>query len=400
VEAARKVDYVGAGTVEFLYDGADGVYFMEMNTRLQVEHPVTEEITGQDLVEWQLRVAAGEKLPLSQEELSVEGHAVEARLYAEEPYQNYLPQTGRLLAFDAFEEDYGLRVDTGVEAGDAITSFYDPMIAKVIAWRETREEACDALAVGLASLEFKGFGTNRDQLVRILQDSGFAESVPTTKFLPDRPELLAPAELSDLELTAAAVFCHLDDDFAITTIFAETLGFRLNAPSAVTYVLENQGEPVPVTLRSGAEGLTAEIGERTVSFAVTEPEEGVARITLGDQTLDLYAGRDDAEGEGGVALETSVGVFYVRRHDPFEGAGAADGAEAALSSPMPATVTNVLVAEGDEVEAGQPLLTLEAMKMETVIKAPHGGKVAKLHFQKGDSVAKGALLLDLEEESS
>ncbi|MEM1381018.1 MAG: biotin carboxylase N-terminal domain-containing protein [Pseudomonadota bacterium] len=395
VDAAKKVDYVGAGTVEFLYDGADGVYFMEMNTRLQVEHPVTEEITGLDLVEWQLRVAAGEPLPLAQDEITVTGHAVEARLYAEDPYDGYLPQTGRLLAFDPFKESFDLRVDTGVEAPGEITPFYDPMVAKVIAWRPEREEACLALAEGLANLEIRGLGSNRDQLVRILQDEIFVTAPPTTKFLTERPEFSARREPTDIELVAAAVLLQIDEEFDGIEDFGTTFGFRLNGPSLAMAMLERAGERVPVALRSDGGAVRALIDETEYTFSVDPSASGGLLLSLGDQKLDLRAGCLDDDGEGGVVLLTDHGAVYVNRYDPFAGAGAGDADAAALSAPMPATVTGVKVAVGDRVAAGDVLVTLEAMKMETVIKAPHAGEVTAVHFAQGDSAAKGAQLIEL-----
>lgn len=386
VDAAKAVDYVGAGTVEFLYDGADGVYFMEMNTRLQVEHPVTEEITGVDLVEWMLRAAAGEPIPVTQDDITQQGHAVEARLYAEDPEENYLPQIGRLTRF-AFGDDEGvLRVDTGVTPGDGITPFYDPMIAKVITFGEDRTDAIDALADALSAADIGGLLTNRDFLVRILRHEDFREAPPTTKFLTDHDLASGANDLSDAAMIGAALTVASQGRQA-----HEAVGFRLNAPSKSRVTLVRDRKPCVVEVSEDEGKWTATIDGTQVPFHVTGDIEAF-EITLAGETLFADWGWSDGYA---VFLETDTQTIRVPLFDPFAEAGSADAQAAALSSPMPATVTGVLVTAGDKVTAGQPLVTLEAMKMETVIKAPHDGEVTAVHFAKGDSTPKGAMLLDL-----
>jgi 3-methylcrotonyl-CoA carboxylase alpha subunit len=389
VEAARKVDYVGAGTVEFLYDGQDGVYFMEMNTRLQVEHPVTEEVTGQDLVEWQIRIAAGEALPLKQDAITVTGHAIEARLYAEDPRENYLPQTGRLTRFFVDDDpDGGIRLDTGVAAGDAVTPFYDPMVAKVIGVGEDRADAIDGLASALAAADIGGLVTNRDFLVAILRHPVFRDAPPTTKFLTEH-DLEADDPLRAVDLVAATIALGAEGRPA-----EEAFGFRLNAPGRTSAHFLYDRKPVQVTVERDGRDAFAEIdGERhafhlsTVGSAYT--------IAMNGETLDVEWGWSDGYA---VFLLRDAGIIRVPLFNPFAEAGAGDADAAALSAPMPATVTNIMAKEGDSVTAGQPLVTVEAMKMETVIKAPHDGTVEAIHFAKGESAPKGALLVTLSAE--
>ena len=392
VEAAKKVDYVGAGTVEFLYDGADGVYFMEMNTRLQVEHPVTEEITGVDLVEWQLRVAAGEPIPLSQDDIKADGHAVEVRLYAEDPAENYLPQVGHLTRFaiDEPARDFSqglVRVDTGVEAGDAITPFYDPMIAKVIAFAENRADAIATLSDSLAEGQIGGLVTNRDFLIDILRHEDFAASAPATTFLKatgleDKRSVLTPLQAAASGLVIAGV------------IEGERLGFRLNAPDVAQVSLVSDGAPVTVRLSFDGKAWSLAVGDDVFALQLSDGGEDGLIMAIGEEALVLEDGWVE-EGGQAVILQTAAGSYRLPIFDPLASAGQGDAAEQALSSPMPATVTGVMVGVGDQIKAGATLMTLEAMKMETVIKAPHDGTVEVVHFQKGDSVAKGALLLGL-----
>ncbi|MEO1042617.1 MAG: biotin carboxylase N-terminal domain-containing protein [Pseudomonadota bacterium] len=392
VDAARKVDYVGAGTVEFLYDGEDGVYFMEMNTRLQVEHPVTEEITGLDLVEWQLRVAAGEPIPLAQEDIVANGHAVEVRLYAEDPMENYLPQVGRLTSFEVGEpaRDFGqgiVRVDTGVEAGDAITPFYDPMIAKVIAFSETRADAIATLSDSLAEGQIGGLVTNRDFLIDILRHDAFTGASPATTFLKetgleDQRGALRPLHAAAAVMVLAGI------------IDGERLGFRLNAADVAQAFLVDQGERRTARVTFDGHEWRTQIDGETHALDLSDGGDDGLIMTIGEVSLVLENGWVEPGG-GAVILQTPEASVRVQLFNPFEAAGQGDAAEQALSSPMPATVTGVLVATGDVVTAGDTLMTLEAMKMETVIKAPHDGTVDAVHFQNGDSVKKGALLLGL-----
>ncbi|MYL98850.1 ATP-grasp domain-containing protein [Novosphingobium sp. FGD1] len=352
VRAARAVDYVGAGTIEFIADGsgalsADRIWFMEMNTRLQVEHPVTEEITGVDLVEWQLRVASGEPLPLSQEELTIDGWAMEARLYAEDPAKGFLPSTGRLELLQ-FGEAEGGRIDTGVYQGAEVSPFYDPMIAKVIAWGEDREEARERLGAMLEDSAVWPVRTNASFLVMALQHCDFAAGRVDTRLIGRDGEVLSqPPVPSDEALQTAA-------EALVPAVLAP--GLRLNAAPARKAWFLLDGEKIEIAL----EGEGSE-----------EPANGVLVTEQGQAWL----------------LEPW-------RRDGAHGAAAGSGA---ILAPMPGKVIAVDVSEGQAVTKGQKLLTLEAMKMEHTLTAPFDGVVAELNAGAGQQVQVEALLARIEE---
>jgi len=360
VRAAQAVNYEGAGTIELIADASEGlkpdrIWFMEMNTRLQVEHPVTEEITGQDLVEWQLRVASGEPLPLKQDELFIDGHAIEARLYAEDPAKGFLPSVGRLEHFDLGEDG---RIETGVEEGDAISPFYDPMIAKLIAVGDDRDEAIDELAAILDAVEVWPVRTNAAFLVNALLEPDFIEANIDTGFIEKHlGELVPDAELDESVRRSAAAVAILaaDEDRAAPAL----AGFRLNAPSRLSVALSGQA------------------------------------VELGDE--------DEIADVSGFADEHRVVVF--REGQAFEfalgsrGTGTSHGLhDGEIEAPMPGKVTAVEVAAGDKVAKGQRLLTLEAMKMEHSLTAPFDGTVAELSAAQGQQVTEGQLLLRVEAE--
>ncbi|MGK2911976.1 MAG: acetyl/propionyl/methylcrotonyl-CoA carboxylase subunit alpha [Sphingobium sp.] len=350
VRAAKAVDYVGAGTIEFIANGSDGlradrIWFMEMNTRLQVEHPVTEEITGQDLVEWQLRVASGEALPKRQDELQITGWAMEARLYAEDPAKGFLPSIGKLETFDLGQ---GCRVDTGVEQGAEISSFYDPMIAKVIAHGQTRDAARSALAAALDDTAIWPLRTNAGFLVKALEHPAFvAASLDTGLIGREGDALMPPVKPSDEALADAAAALVTGGGMA---------GFRLNAPvkADAVFLLDND----PVTIRF-------------------DPSEA-ADIAMEDVLI----------AEGG----------QVWRLSPWRTAGLSGGSasDGMILSPMPGRIIAVGVAEGDIVTKGQQLVTLEAMKMEHSLVAPFDGAVVRLSAIEGGQVSEGALLVEIE----
>ncbi len=366
VKAAKAVDYVGAGTIEFIADASEGlrpdrIWFMEMNTRLQVEHPVTEAITGVDLVEWQLRVASGEPLPKRQQELSISGHAVEARLYAEDPGHEFLPSTGRL---DHFVLPRGVRVDTGVEEGDRISPFYDPMIAKLIAHAPTREAAIDRLVEALGSVEVHPVRTNAAFLVRAADHPDFRAAALDTGFISARiDELLpdtAPAEgVWNLAATAlaAAEFGPMRDGDPWSVL----AGFRLNAPEDRRVALAHGGETRLVSLGDHAE------------------LEGIA-TAAGDTVLAFHEGQAFAFTLPGAGAAGG-------------GASAADGD---LISPMPGRVIGLDAAPGAAVTKGQKLVTLEAMKMEHSLTAPFDGTVTEVSVTEGAQVSEGELLVRVE----
>jgi 3-methylcrotonyl-CoA carboxylase alpha subunit len=365
VKAAKAVDYVGAGTIEFIADASEGlradrIWFMEMNTRLQVEHPVTEEITGQDLVEWQLRVASGEKLPLRQDELRIDGWAMEARLYAEDPAHEFLPSTGRL---DHFVMPRGLRIDTGVEEGDRISPFYDPMIAKLIAGGRTREEAAERLAEALVEVEVWPVRTNAGFLARAAADPDFRAGDVDTGFIPARLDRLVPDPAPSQEVWNLAATALLASDFGNggeeQDAWSALQGFRLNGQAHPSVALAHKGEVRTVRAGGALEGMAT---------------------AQGDQVLVFSAGQAFAFSLPGVG----------------GGGGAGAAVDGALLSPMPGRVLSVEVRQGDPVTKGQKLLTLEAMKMEHSLVAPFDGKVAELNAAEGSQVTEGTLLARVE----
>ncbi len=361
VKAAKAVDYVGAGTIEFIADASEGlradrIWFMEMNTRLQVEHPVTEEITGADLVEWQLRVASGEPLPLRQEELSIDGWAMEARLYAEDPAKGFLPSIGRL---DRFTIPDGERVDTGVEQGSVVSPFYDPMIAKVISWAPDRERAIHDLKKILDGTAIWPIKSNTGFLYRLLEDEDFLEGQMTTGLIGSRGDSLLPdAEPTPVMLQTAAL--HLQREYVGLGKAALT-GFRLNAKSSHDMLLSVNGKSVEVRI----------------------PDDWIDDIWSSDATPTS-------------ALVSAKGVvFEIGQHNPRadEHHSAHDGD---ILSPMPGRIIAVEVTQGQTVTKGQKLLTLEAMKMEHSLTAPFDGVVAELNAVAGAQVQVDSLLVRIE----
>ncbi|WP_294244059.1 acetyl/propionyl/methylcrotonyl-CoA carboxylase subunit alpha [uncultured Sphingomonas sp.] len=357
VRAAQAVDYVGAGTIEFIADASEGlradrVWFMEMNTRLQVEHPVTEAITGVDLVEWQLRVAAGEPLPMAQGDLAIQGHAIEARLYAEDPAKGFLPAIGTLEVFD-LGDDPAIRIDTGVEEGAEITPWYDPMIAKVIAHGDTRDAAREALADALDEAVIWPVRTNAGFLVQALDHPDFASGQVDTGLIAREGEaLMPPTEPSEEALAEAAAALIGQDGLS---------GFRLNAAPRRSARFLLDGRPI------------------TVDFS----EAGEVPLAPTDEVLI---------SEGGQSWS-----FTRWRADGLAAGGAGDGA---ILSPMPGRIIAVTVTEGQAVSTGQPLITLEAMKMEHVLTAPFDGVVTDLKAETGGQVAEGIALVRIVAEDA
>jgi 3-methylcrotonyl-CoA carboxylase alpha subunit len=397
VAAAAAVGYVGAGTIEFIAGGefiAEGgdFYFMEMNTRLQVEHPVTEAVTGLDLVEWQLRVAAGEGLPLRQDQIALNGHAIEVRLYAENPARGFLPATGTLHGL-RLPGPEAARVDTGVREGDAVTPFYDAMIAKIITWGPDREAARLRLAHALSGSAVYGPATNLAFLARIAADAEFAAGAVDTGFIERRRETLIPPPAPvPPAVLAAAVWLRLDPASASDDPWSQQGGWRLNTPPA----------PLDFRFRCGDETLDASVARdrgkwrltqqgSTVSFTGEMLGSGEIAVTLGDfrTTVTMFEqGNEIAVAQGGE-------LWRLMTVDPLAPPEAAQLAAGRLSAPMPGRVIQLFVTAGETVRRGQPLLVIEAMKMEHTIAAPRDGTVAAVPYAVGDLVEEGAELIQL-----
>jgi 3-methylcrotonyl-CoA carboxylase alpha subunit len=404
VAAARAIGYVGAGTVEFLLDQDGSFYFMEMNTRLQVEHPVTEMITGQDLVEWQLRVAAGERLPLLQDDLAIRGHAIEVRLYAEDPQREFLPQTGRLDHLRFPPEGPHVRVDAGVRAGDAISIHYDPMIAKLIVWDGDRTAAVRRLRAALAGTQVAGLATNAAFLSAVAAHPAFLAADLDTRFIErHRADLLpepAPADDRALALAALAVLLRRREEAAARAArtadpwspWAAMDGWRLNAPSRVAVQLRDGDREVEVAAVAEGEGWVLHLPGGTARATAELSADGtLAAVIDGARETATAVSSGD-----GLTLFRTGGAHRFAVVDRLAVADDADAAGGRLQSPMPGKVVAVLVEAGAAVEKGQPLMVLEAMKMEHTIRAPAAGTVTAVRFAVGEQVPEGEDLIGFE----
>lgn len=398
VRAAQAIDYVGAGTVEFLYDVDGSFYFMEMNTRLQVEHPVTEMITGQDLVEWQLRIAAGAELPITQDQLTIRGHALEARIYAEDPDNDFLPATGSLKYLRTPAENAHVRVDTGVIEGDEVSVYYDPMIAKLIVWDENREAAINRMVKALEDYRIAGLKTNT-RFLRNLADAGpFRKEDLDTGFIEKHRELLFPdARLDNQFCLVMAAAYFLETAKAGNTIkgdqyspFSAQNGWRLNSEYARPMklaqgddlhelsILEKQHE-YEVTVDDASYRVSACLNHDALDVIINGHRLTVHCFQDGDNLTIFHEGEQ----------------FQCRQHrDTFT--ESEQSGDASLAAPMNGAMVAVLVDKGQEVKAGDTLVIMEAMKMEHSISAPYDGVVAEVFFAEGDLVNEGAELVALE----
>jgi 3-methylcrotonyl-CoA carboxylase alpha subunit len=413
VEAARAVNYVGAGTVEFIVEQPGGYehpeamkfYFMEMNTRLQVEHPVTEAITGLDLVEWQLRVASGEPLPLRQDELQIHGHAIEARICAENPDNNFLPATGSLQVYGLpphvsfARAERGVRVDSGVREGDAISPFYDSMVAKLIVHGATREEALARLDAALAQTHIVGLATNVQFLRHVTTSSSFAAAKLDTALIPREADALFHQDKVGLPTAAAALIAHTlqagerqaaqPDAHGWQDPWAQRDGWKSHGAQVRSFALEYAGEPHTALLRS-VRGGTLELTVGGQTYPLQWAAQGDALdVRVGEQRslVNVYA-------NGAVAqVFTPQGATQIIAIDALAHAGDAQAEGGRLTAPMPGKVVSFAVKAGDVVKKGQALAVMEAMKMEHTIAAPADGTVGELLFAPGDQVTEGSELL-------
>jgi 3-methylcrotonyl-CoA carboxylase alpha subunit len=406
--AARALGYRGAGTVEFLLDQDGSFYFMEMNTRLQVEHPVTEMITGQDLVEWQLRVAAGEPLPLAQAELSLSGHAFEARIYAEDPARDFLPCAGPLVHFRLPEGGSHLRVDTGVREGDQIGIDYDPMIAKLVVWDVDRPRALLRLREALAGCRVAGVASNVCFLTRLAGHRAFAAEEIDTGFIGRYLDDLTPRPGTVPDQTLALASLHLllrrarDREHAAAASadpyspWNEGQGWRLNLEEQDRLHFLDPEAPVSVGVRHLPRGYLLDLPGGAMTASAEHAASGELMAELAGKRIK---GTVVQQGELLTVIER--GCSHTLR---LRQAGAGDSdlerGEQRLTAPMPGKVVAVLVEPGERVERGRPLVILEAMKMEQTVTAPRSGTVAALNFAPGAQVREGAELLTLVEEES
>ena len=407
VAAARRVGYEGAGTVEFIAAPDGTFFFMEMNTRLQVEHPVTEMITGLDLVEWQLRIACGEPLPLAQDQVRLEGHAIEVRLYAEDPSRGFLPSPGRLLAWQAPEHLPGVRVDAGVERDDAITPHYDAMIAKIIAHGASRTEALARLQTALRDTVVAGPRTNLGFLRRLLATRSVLHADLDTALIEREQAVLLAAEppLPEALWSAAlGAWLRTEQDRAATfrtgvrSPWDATDGFRLVGTARRRLVLEAADGRREVAIEPQTDGWRVHRDDGSAAtLRAVHDGDGRLQVSLDGSRSTAFVVVEPGPGHGGTVHVSAEGRDAVLRIlDPRDSMGAAESVDHGLRAPMPGRVVAVLARPGDRVRRGTPLLALEAMKMEHVLTAPADGVVAQVRAHEGAQVAEGVTLIEFE----
>jgi 3-methylcrotonyl-CoA carboxylase alpha subunit len=407
VAAAKAVNYVGAGTVEFIveqtaYDQPESMkfFFMEMNTRLQVEHPVTEAITGLDLVEWQLRVASGEPLPLQQSEIRMTGHAIEARICAENPDNNFLPATGTLQVYrkpqaSSFARN-AIRIDDGVREGDTISPFYDSMVAKLIVHGDSREQALARLDTALAQTQIVGLSTNVQFLRHVVRSQSFATAKLDTALIQRESAVLFHQDPVGVQAAAAAVIADALQAEAAAQgpdPFSRRDGWQSHGITQRRFELAYEDQPVRAELRYERAGvLSLQVGEApAASLQFTSPQQGGLWVQFNGARIHSQV---HAQGEVRHVF-TPQGAARISLLEPLAHAGETAQEGGRLTAPMPGKVVSFAVKAGDPVKAGQALAVMEAMKMEHTIAAPQDGTVAELLYAPGDQVAEGAELLKL-----
>jgi 3-methylcrotonyl-CoA carboxylase alpha subunit len=395
-KAAAAVNYVGAGTIEFVSDGRN-VFFIEMNTRLQVEHPVTELITGIDLVEWQLRVAFGEKLPLKQDEIRLNGHAVEARVYAENPHKNFMPSVGRIRTWQTPDQTNGLRIDAGYRQGDAVSPHYDAMLAKVIAWAPTRDAAIDRLNRGLEEMDVRGVVTNIPFLSALVTHPKVRANAIDTGFIERElknltPEATAPG---DLEL-CAAVAALLEGELTAARAEADSpwrsSGWMPVGRRQRLFAFRHGQAEHKVTLTYGSGPATLSTGGHGFTFTSSPSDAGGLDLTLDGARSHFAAVVEGHE----LYVRTRNGRFDLHWVDPFGGDDEEQVGEDKIVAPLPGTVVALLAEVGATLEKGAPILTLEVMKMEQTLRAPFAGVLKVIKCKVGDIVQEGVELAEIE----
>jgi len=401
VAAAKAIGYTGAGTVEFIAEQDGRFYFMEMNTRLQVEHPVTEMITGLDLVEWQIRVAAGDALPLSQKDISFNGHAIEARIYAEDPARDFLPATGRLLHLAFPPENSRTRVDSGVTPGGEITPWYDPMIAKLIVHGADRAAALARLRQALAEVEIAGVTTNVAFLGRVAASRAFGAAELDTGLIERNHAELFSGNAISKEVLAAAAFAELAEEERAARERAATSGdphspwhavdgWRLNEDSHHDFVFVEGDASHSVRLQFLGTELRVSLDGKTYALAGERLPDGRLQVRLDGHAFKARAVRDGRDWH--LFCEGEYRRLALRQ----ELADVEEAASGSLAAPMPGKVIKVMTSAGAKVSKGDALLILEAMKMEHTITAPADGLVKEIHYAAGEQVLEGAELITLE----
>jgi len=408
VAAARAIGYVGAGTVEFIADQQGAFYFMEMNTRLQVEHPVTEMITGQDLVAWQLRIGACEALPCSQQDLAISGHAIEARVYAEMPEKDFLPATGRISHLRTPEQGPNVRIDSGVCQGDEIGIHYDPMIAKLVVWDRDRSNALRRLGEALNAYEVVGVATNLEFLRAVVTHPAFAAGEVDTGFIDRRREQLLPARApaDDHILAVACLYELLRDKQAAAekarhtadpfSPWHDTSGWRLNDDNHHLLHLQEQDRVFVVRAHFRPHHFLLELPGKTVRASGSLGDAGSLRVELDGLRSTATVVRVGEE----LSIFTQGRSHRLSLHNPVTAGMELEEVAGALVSPMPGTIIEVRVAPGDRVAAGQALVVLEAMKMEHTVRSTLEGVVDRVHYAAGEQVEEGVELLVISEADS
>jgi 3-methylcrotonyl-CoA carboxylase alpha subunit len=395
-KAARAVRYVGAGTVEFIVDAA-GFYFIEMNTRLQVEHPVTEMILGIDLVEWQLRVAFGESLPRDENEISARGHAIEARIYAEDAAKGFLPSTGTIRTWKE-PQGTNIRVDTGFRAGDTVTPYYDALLAKLIVWADDRNTARERMIEGLSDFEIAGVTTNLGFLTALLQHPQVARGEIDTGFIErELSNLTAERALTSLDMAAACAAVILREQREQNASEQDSpwdakTGWVLGGRRSRCLSFRQHDRRHDAVLWYGRDGLAMEFSGAQAVLRCSSIDETDFAVMLGDaseRASAIWSGRE-------LDLKTQRGRFQLYWIDPFAGEIGEAAAARGIVAPMPGTVARILAQPGEQVARGAPLLVLEAMKMEHVLRAPADGHVRALKCALGDFVQEGTELADFE----
>jgi 3-methylcrotonyl-CoA carboxylase alpha subunit len=394
VRAAQAIDYYSAGTVEFIVQG-DDFYFMEMNTRLQVEHPVTEMITGQDLVEWQLRIANGEALPLAQNDISINGHAFEARLYAEDPAKDFMPQTGLIHHFSYPNQDQYMRVDTGIEAGDSVSIHYDPMVAKLVTWGEDRVKAMQNMTELLRRTYMSGLPSNQEFVANVFDHDIFINAVIDTGFIARYEQDLIPetyARAAETEIAFAALFylLGLGCQSSAANPWNAHDNWRIgNSTIQRSLSLVNKGSMIAVLATCNGESLNI---------------EGVGKIELLSYRDDVLKALINGVESSAVVLPYNQGItiFFNRRVVDLGlftlelGGDTIDANGGRIVAPMPGAIVQVVVEVGTYVDKGQPLLVMDSMKVETTIAANFDGTVKEIYIGPGDQVQEGTLLAEIE----